>query len=615
MASEDGEDCAMKYLKEQQKNPSGPRKTKPRCESDAAMEYLKGQLAKQKKTATGRTSPKVPLPDYLKGIRLQPPQTERSPEPSTRTASNPNSPGKIETQVRDAYFSPGSDVRKTLDLMQKVGAAPPAPPSHGPLSPGGPGSSVGPGPGVPRSASAKRLRPQAASPTQCSQCSPPSPLSWTTRSLRVPVQNTPCPSSPPGRSVPSAFRELELEAKEGETIAAVSAVASPPASWVKTYTDILEKSQKSQGGPGVRAARLESPVRRVVPGGAVSKNFQSGLVSPMQTWRSGRPPPPPPATVVGPVPIDLVSLTSGSLRLPPGEEANPGYHSARIRVPEAIEVAKQETTETTETRDEVVDPKRAKDEKSEKSGNEDSRVALKVDSQENAHHKDFEASPRPRAALTPCNFTGASTPNPSPKKPWEVMEVKSEKTLETPEPTHENRPPCDKPELRSQPRLAPSGAWSPAPGFFSVHRDCMKPVQHTVAETTSTTSAGSGTGRIQGISTCITPSVMPCSTPPMPMTPPLPWHRVTGFELKPGQPGQTGQTCFTREHTATSASARSAMAVSTPMTSATTHWLPPKVGVYRTYSVTAAVPWFPKTEQRPWNPQQGSPLRRRQINV
>ena len=27
---QDGEDCAMKYLKEQQKNPAGPRKTKPR---------------------------------------------------------------------------------------------------------------------------------------------------------------------------------------------------------------------------------------------------------------------------------------------------------------------------------------------------------------------------------------------------------------------------------------------------------------------------------------------------------------------------------------------------------------------------------------------------------
>eukprot|EP00435_Cladocopium_sp_Y103_P053949 s176_g17.t1 len=602
----------MKYLKEQQKNPSGPRKTKPRCESDAAMEYLKGQLAKQKKTATGRTSPKA---QRSWGGDISRQECGRVPEVIVtqnvlRTASNPNSPAKIEApQVRDAYFSPGSDVRKTLDLMQKVGAAPPAPPSHGPLSPGGPG------PCVTRSASAKRIRPQAAaSPT-----SPPSPLSWTTRSLRVPVQSAPCPSSPPGRSVCSGFRELELEAKEGETVAAV---ASPPASWVKTYTDILEKSQKSQGGHGVRAARLESPVRRVVPGGAVSKNFQSGLVSPMQTWRSGRPPQPPPATapatIVGSVPIDLVSLTSGSLRLPPGEEANPGYHSARIRVNEATEV-KQETAEMTETRDEadaksVKDIKDAKDAKSIKSGNEDSQVSMK-DSQENAHPKDLEASPPPRAALTPCNFTGASTPNPSPKKPWEGTEIKSEKTLErTPEQTHENRPPCEKPDLRSQPRLVPSGAWSPAPGFFRVHRDCIKPVQHTIAETTSTTSAGSGTGRIQGISTCITPSVMPCSTPPMPMTPPLPWHRVTGFELKPGQPGQTGQTCFTREYTAASASARSAMATSTP-TSATTQWLPPKVGVYRTYSVTAAIPWFPKTEQRSWNPQQGSPLRRRQIKV
>ena len=300
--------------------------------------------------------------------------------------------------------------------MQKVGAAPPAPPSHGPLSPGGPGGSVGPG--LPASRVAQCIC-QAHPPTSSSISNSVLAVlavlavlttfalssfvcSWTTRSLRVPVQSAPCPSSPPGRSGPSAFRELELEAKE-ETVAAV---ASPPASWVKTYTDILEKSQKSQGGPGVRAARLESPVRRVVPGGAVSKNFQSGLVSPMQTWRSGRPPPPPPpATVVGSVPIDLVSLTSGSLRLPPGEEANPGYHSARIRIPEATEVAKQETTETAETRDEVVDTKSAKDEKS---GNEDSQVAMKVDSQENAYPKDLEISPPPRAALTPCNFTGAS---------------------------------------------------------------------------------------------------------------------------------------------------------------------------------------------------------------
>ena len=611
--SEDGEDCAMKYLKEQQKNPAGPRKTKPRCETDAAMEYLKGQLAKQKKgTGTGRTSPKVPLPDYLKGIRLQgAAQTERrsSPERSTRPLSNPNSPAKVEApQVRDSHFSPGSDVRKTLELIQqKVGT--PQQASFGPLSPHNE---------VKRSASAKRLRPAHGSQPPPS---PGGPLSWTTRSVRVPAQSEAHPPRP-GESVPARFRELDIEKKPE-----IEATSSPATSWVKTYANILEKSQATQGKARLESpvrTRFESPVRRIVPGGAVATTIQPG--SPIQTWR--RPPQPHPAVMpivpLVPVPVDLNSLGPGSFRLCPGDESN-GYHSARIRVvPELATNTTKAVQNDESTREEPAgEPKDV--EKTVAKNKEPKDCKEDVESfQENAavSKEPAETSPIPRAALTPCNFTGASTPNPSPKKPWDGIGTvkipdknleKNEKNEKTPE----NRPPSEKPEM--PPRLVPSGAWSPAPapGFFRLQREYVKPVHHAGgAEATGTTGAtghigatnamcapaahpspgaACATGRIQGVSTCLTPSVLP-STPPMPMTPPLPWHRVTGFEMP----------VFNREHTAASASAGG----SAPQ------W-PPKVGVYRTYSVTAAVPWFPRSDQRSATCMQdrGSPFRRRQIKV
>ncbi len=490
-------------------------------------------------------------------------------------------------------------------MQQKVGA--PQQASFGPLSPHNE---------VRRSASAKRLRPAHSSQPPPS---PGGPLSWTTRSVRVPAQSgvgVEAPPSRPGESVPARFRELDIENKPE-----IEATSSPATSWVKTYANILEKSQAIQGKARLESpvrqrfespvrCRFESPVRRIVPGGAVATTIQPG--SPIQTWR--RPPQPHSAVVpivpLVPVPVDLNSLGPGSFRLCPGDESN-GYHSARIRVVPELASNTTEVVQNDESTRQEPAGNEPKDVEKNVAKNKDCKDDVES-FQENADvsKEPAEASPIPRAALTPCNFTGASTPNPSPKKPWDGIEtVKIPDKLEKNEKTPENRPPSEKPEM--PPRLVPSGAWSPAPapGFFRLQREYVKPVHHAVAEATGTTgatghgatnamcappSAACATGRIQGVSTCLTPSVVP-STPPMPMTPPLPWQRVTGFEMP----------VFNREHTAASASAGGSVP----------QW-PPKVGVYRTYSVTAAVPWFPRSDQRSACMQdRGSPFRRRQIKV
>ncbi|CAK9094494.1 unnamed protein product [Durusdinium trenchii] len=524
---EDAEDCAMTYLKEQHNKPA-VRKAKPRCETDAAMEYLKGQLAKQRKG--GKSSPKVPLPDYLRGIRLQNAEAARRLRVAT---SNPNSPAKFEpTHVHDAYFSPGSDVRKTLELIQsKVGAPRCRPQTMPPQCVVPPQTSQAAQvvPEVRRSASAKRLRAtsqdadarqQAQQHAQHVAVAAVASPAWTARSLRVPV----------GRSVPPSFREVLEPRPESE------ASVAAPTSWVKTYTKILQ----------AQAVKTNN-------GTPVSGSHQCPTASPGQAWRSQ----------------PVVPIGLGSFRLSPhpaeADERSPnsGYLSARIRVeekPDKLEAPAQ--------------------------GPENDQKES-----ESVSNATAPAAP-PRAALTPCNFT--PTLQPEKKKEDDEKEKAPEKTPEkalekSPEKTPEKILQTEKHE-NTAPQPVPSPArapqtWSPAPGMCV--QEYMKPHSLEVC-------------RLQGISTLSTTSANPgtymsCSTPPMPMTPPVP--------MRVGDPN----VALLRGKAAHNSWVHMQRGIS--------H------GVYRTYSVQGPtpVPWFPKAEAQrtPWQIQRdgGSPLRRRQINV
>ena len=451
--------------------------------------------------------------------------------------SNPNSPA----QVRDAHFSPVSDVRKTLELIESSKAGPSSGrPAMPPPLPSGQSGQSGPAlqavPEARRSNSAKRLR-AASQETKDPRTSP----SWTTRSLRVPM---------PGRSVPPSFREtLEIKPE-------AEAQGGPAAtSWIKTYTKILQ----AQAVKPVNTANTVPHATNAVPN-ATGGSHQYPVATPNQAWRSQ------------PVAVPVVPLGVGSFRLCPplseNDERSPnsaraGYHSARIRVEEE---------------------KPVKEEKAQEEG-EDQKES------EDVLNLSAVSAPPPRTALTLCNIAATQeaslkgkegkekTMEKTPELTPEKAEKNPEKTPET-QKTDKSSEACEnvapsKPELWSPLRVP--GTWSPAPAFY------MKPRSVEVC-------------RMQGISTSATSAsgpYMPCSTPPMPMTPPVPMRM-----------GDSNMV-FLRERNPTQHS-----------------WVQVQRGishgVYRTYSTTgpAPIPWFPKPNAQHWPiPDKGSPLRRRQINV
>ena len=256
--------------------------------------------------------------------------------------------------------------------------------------------------------------------------------------------------------------------------------------------------------------------------------------------------------------------TSRSMRVVPGQSLPPSYWELReVREVEPPRSVPAVPVSWVTTYARVLQSRAAPEEAPEESPNPGYRSARIREPNENAEAKEEkpkeEPASAPRAALTPCNF---ATPEKTPEK---VEKAEPEEV---------------KPQVPT---------WTGA-----VVRDVPE--------------------RIQGISTTATTcGYTPITTPPMPLTPPQPargdnWLRrhtaSTSWVLPPGVQVARG------------VSQNAGYVQGAPQVVPQAAVVPGiGQGVYRTYSVTTAVPWFPRTQRSRAPLRSASPLRRRQIKV